>query len=178
LEIFEEKPALQPDVLGAGSIDIDDLVERPYVEDTREPNGSSIAFLAEFEGSAILFTGDAHPRVLVQSLNRLLQERNIPVLPLDAFKVSHHGSRNNTSPELLRLVECRRFLFSSNGTKHGHPHQETIARILQRNIENDLPTELLFNYASEQNRIWDETDVKDEWNYTTHYPPTGSLLRL
>jgi glyoxylase-like metal-dependent hydrolase (beta-lactamase superfamily II) len=177
LEIFANKPALQPDVLGA-LIDVEDLIERPYKADTKEPNGSSIAFLAEHDGQAVLFTGDAHPPILEQSIARLLQERGQTVLPLNAFKISHHGSKNNTSSELLKLLDCRRFLISTNGSRHGHPDQEAIARILYRNYENSEPTELYFNYQTPQNSVWDDDDLRQEWNYQTHYPPAGSLLNL
>jgi len=177
LEIFANRPALQPDVLG-GLIDIEDLVERPYKSDTTEPNGSSIAFLAEHDGHAVLFTGDAHPPVLEKSIARLLQERGQMVLPLDAFKVSHHGSKNNTSTKLLDLVDCRRYLISTNGSRHGHPDQEAIARILERNYQNSEPTQLYFNYQTNQNSVWDDEDLRREWNYQTHYPPEGRLLTL
>lgn len=177
LEIFGERKALQPDVLG-GIIDVDDLVELDFERDTKEPNGSSIAFLAEHDGHAVLFTGDAHPPVLEKSIKRLLQERGQHILHLDAVKVSHHGSRKNTSPELLKLLECRRFLISTNGSRHEHPDKEAIARIVHRYHENNEPTELYFNYRSRYNQVWDDDDLRQEWNYRTHYPPTGTRLDL
>lgn len=177
LEIFATRRSLQPDVLG-GLIDVEDLIERPYKSDIKEPNGSSIAFLAEHDGHAVLFTGDAHPPILEQSIARLIQERGQTILPLAAFKISHHGSKNNTSSRLLDLVNCRRFLISTNGSRHGHPDQEAIARILYRNHENSEPTQLYFNYQTKQNSVWDDDDLRDEWNYQTHYPPAGRLLDL
>jgi hypothetical protein len=177
LEIFANRPSLQPDVLG-GLLDVDDLLERPYSSDKKEPNGSSIAFLAEHGGRAVLFTGDAHPPILEQAITRLLQERNQSALKLDAFKVSHHGSKNNTSTALLDLLDCRRFLISTNGSRHQHPDQEAIARILHRNLESSEPTELYFNYKSSYNSVWNDADLKDDWNYRTHYPPDGSLIEL
>lgn len=177
LEIFGERAALQPDVLG-GMLDVDDLIERPFEKDTKEPNGSSIAFLAEHDGHAVLFTGDAHPPVLEQSITRLLQERGKNILHLDAVKVSHHGSRKNTSPKLLKLLDCRRFLISTNGSRHEHPDKEAIARIVHRYHQNNEPTELYFNYASKYNQVWDDDDLRDEWNYRTHYPPQGTRIDL
>lgn len=177
LEIFAERKALQADVLG-GIIDVDDLVELDFEKDPKEPNGSSIAFLAEHDGRAVLFTGDAHPPVLEQSIKRLLQERGEHILHLDALKVSHHGSRKNTSPELLKLLECRRFLISTNGSRHEHPDKEAIARIVHRYHENNEPTELYFNYSSKFNEVWNDDDLRLEWNYRTHYPPQGTQVDL
>jgi beta-lactamase superfamily II metal-dependent hydrolase len=177
LEIFANRPSLQPDVLG-GLLDVDDLLERPYASDKKEPNGSSIAFLAEHDGRAVLFTGDAHPPILERAIERLLAERDQPLLKLDALKVSHHGSKNNTSTKLLELLDCRRFLFSTNGTRHKHPDQEAIARIINRNHESTEPTELYFNFRSAFNSVWDDEELKDDWNYRTHYPSDGSLIEL
>ncbi|MEO6394102.1 MAG: hypothetical protein ABIP75_19765 [Pyrinomonadaceae bacterium] len=177
LEIFSDRRNLQPDVLG-GLIDLDDLLEHSYKPDSKEPNGSSIAFLAEHDGHAVLFTGDAHPPILERSIERLLIEREQMVLPLDAFKISHHGSKNNTSVKLLDLVDCRRFLISTNGTRHEHPDPEAIARILNRNHQENDPTELYFNYRTDQNSVWDDAELQEDWNYLPFYPPDGALLEL
>jgi beta-lactamase superfamily II metal-dependent hydrolase len=174
---FSERRALQPDVLGS-LLDVEGLLEGADTADSTEPNGSSIAFLAEHDGLAVLFTGDAHPAVLVQSITRLLEERGQRLLRLDALKVAHHGSKNNTSRPLLARLDCRRFLFSTNGARHGHPDPECIARIVAHNRGNPEPTELYFNFRTKQNGGWDDPALKEEWNYQTHYPPAGCRLRL
>jgi beta-lactamase superfamily II metal-dependent hydrolase len=98
--------------------------------DTSVPNGSSIAFLFEYDGAALLFTGDAYAGVMEQSIARLLVERGVNRLRLDAFKVSHHGSAYNLTPQLLDLVECDRFLISTDGSRHGHPDPPVVELIL------------------------------------------------
>jgi len=178
LEFFGTRPALQPDLLGGGWIDVDDLLEHPYSSDTKAPNGSSIAFLAEHDGHAVLFTGDAHPPILERAIERLLEERQQSILKLDALKVSHHGSKNNTSTKLLDLLDCHRFLISTNGSRHKHPDGESIARILNRNHTASEPTELYFNFQSKYNSVWDDEDLKEDWNYRTHYEAEGSLIEL
>jgi beta-lactamase superfamily II metal-dependent hydrolase/pimeloyl-ACP methyl ester carboxylesterase len=90
--------------------------------DPSVPNGSSIAFLLEYGGKAMMFTGDAYAGVLANSIKALLDERGLRRLKLDAFKVSHHGSVNNISADLLDLIECKRFLVSTDGSRHGHPN--------------------------------------------------------
>lgn len=177
LEMFSHAARLQPDVLG-GIVDVEDLIEREYEGDTRAPNGSSIAFLAEHDGKTVLFTGDAHPAALERAITRLLQERGEPVLRLDALKVSHHGSKFNTSPRLLELLDCRRFLISTNGSRHDHPDPEVIARIVHRYHTEPEPTELYFNYRTPHNEMWDDDDLRDDWNYRTHYPPAGCRVEL
>jgi len=52
------------DELGHAVDTIEDLADVEFVEDDKEPNGSSIALLVEFEGKSLLLAGDAHPSVL------------------------------------------------------------------------------------------------------------------
>jgi Metallo-beta-lactamase superfamily len=171
LELLEERSDLQPDELGGEALDIEELAGADFEEDDKEPNGSSIALLIEHEGHSLLLTGDAHPRLLATSLQRLAQERGVTRIPVDLFKVSHHGSRRNTSAELLEAVDCRRFLFSSSGDKHGHPSPECVARIIQA-----FPGATLhFNYRSDVTSIWGRRDLQEEYRYEALYPDAGSL---
>ncbi len=94
--------------------------------DTSVPNGSSIAFLLEYGAVAMLFTGDAYSEVLTSSLQRLIEDRGLNRLRLDLFKVSHHGSTNNLSHQLLDMIECDHFLVSTDGSRHGHPVPDAI----------------------------------------------------
>ena len=152
LEEFLEKPSpsLQPDVLGEPNLK--SIANRTFEPDDTAPNGSSIAFLAEytdpFDAGRIkraLLAGDAYAPVLEASLSAVLQERHLPALKLDAFKLSHHGSKHNTSNELLKLITCENFLISTNGNRHSHPDEEAIARII---VSNKRPKDLYFNYRT------------------------------
>lgn len=181
LERFADTPRMQPDdLLGGddGRAEVETLLSRRFVSDTTEPNGSSIAFLAEYGGHAALFAADAHPPLLERSLRRLLASRGQERLRLDAFKVSHHGSRANTSPELLDLIDCPRFLFSTNGARHHHPDGEAIARILHRNRTRREPTELFFNFATPETQAWNDPGRRRQWNYQAWYPPQGAVVEL
>ena len=116
----------------------------PVLGGDRTPaNGSSIAMLAEFDGCAVLLAGDAHARVLAQNLRRLAVEREVPTIQLDAFKLPHHGSQGNLTPEVLAAVTCSRFLFSTSGAQFGHPDEATVKLILDT---VPGPVELYFNY--------------------------------
>ncbi len=163
LELFREQKALQPsDDLGDDEIDIDDLIAGTFEEDDRAPNGSSIALLVEYEGRSVLLLGDAHPSVVTESLERLQGERGGGKISIDAMKVSHHGSRKNTSPELLEKINCRTFLFSSSGAKFGHPSPECVARIIAHRPDG---VELRFNYASDVSLAWKEPAIKKNRKY-------------
>lgn len=168
--VLEDRLDVQPDALGPSRIDVEALAEKPYKPDQGEANGSSIALLAEYEGKSILLSGDAFAPLLETTVSRLLRQRNQERLRLDALKVSHHGGRGNTSPGLLRLVRSEHFLLSTNGSRYHHPHQETIARVLksQRDVR------LHFNYRSDENEVWDDRDLQDDWRYEALYPREGT----
>jgi hypothetical protein len=166
LEPPEPPPAgLEP----MGAIDVEALAEADFAEDDTHANGSSIAFLAEYAGRSVLFGADAHPSVLADSISRLDGGR----ARVDAFKLAHHGSKNNLSPRLLTAVETPRFLFSSNGSQHHHPDREAVARVLARR----QPCELWFNYSNGHTRAWDDDNLRSEWRYTTTFPavPEGGI---
>jgi beta-lactamase superfamily II metal-dependent hydrolase len=148
-------------------LDIHELSETPFEEDLADANGSSIALLAEHKGTAVLLAADAFPKVLVNSINRLLRDRKQDNLRLDAFKVSHHGSKANTSHQLLDLLDCDKYLISTNGIKHGHPNPEAIARILQF---GGAEKELYFNYVTSFSEIWRNPNYQQEFNYRAYYP--------
>ena len=127
------------------------LPTTPFRSDAAVPNGTSIAFLAEYGGAAALFAADAHAPVLVASIKRLLRDRGLDRLAVDVFKVSHHGSQNNVSAELLALLDCRRYLLSSNGDYFCHPDREAVGRIVKFGVRTPS---LHFNYKSRYNDVW------------------------
>lgn len=167
-EEIAERPA---DVLGPGEeIDPEALAAEQFQEDPSEANGASIAFLAEFDGRSMLLTGDAHAGVLERGIRRLLDERDEPALAVDVFKVSHHGSRHNLSPELVDLVDASRWAFSSNGRIFGHPDPVAVSRLIVG--RDDI--ELLFNYRTEFNEPWDSSRRKRTFRYSTVFPEAGT----
>jgi beta-lactamase superfamily II metal-dependent hydrolase len=118
---------------------------RSLGHDGSAPNGSSIAFVFETDGKSVLFTGDAHASVLVDSVRRVCAERNVDRLHVDAFKLSHHGSRGNITAALLESLDCDTFLVSTNGDKFGHPDPETID-LIAANAPAGCPPTIWFNY--------------------------------
>jgi hypothetical protein len=160
------------DAMGSG-IDVKKLVQSKYEEDTAPANGSSIAFLASYDGKRLLFTGDAHPGVLVDSVERLGLKKPV----IDLFKVPHHGSKHNTSADLLRAMKVRRAVFSTNGKKFKHPDLECVARVVDAK-SGELT--LCFNYATEFTTPWKEKDVrKANGMYDVEYGDEGALtIRL
>ncbi|BCA62678.1 hypothetical protein HMP09_1912 [Sphingomonas sp. HMP9] len=141
-------------------------------EDSEPPDGSSIAFIAEWQGRRALFAGDAHPDLLVSSIQPLAEAAG-GRLPIDLLKVSHHGSKGNTTRAFIKLLDCRRFVISTNGKRHGHPDPEAIARLLAYSSGEKT---LYFNYRTKWSGPWDADALKLEHDFTTVYgDPDGAL---
>lgn len=130
-----------------------------FKEDTSVANGSSIAFIMEYEDKNFLFLADAHPSVVIEGLNKFGYNNDKP-LSVEMMKISHHGSMYNTNKELLEIVKTDNYLISSNATKHGLPNKRTIARI----INNNPQAFIYFNYDL-KDAIFSEKDWKSHPNF-------------
>jgi hypothetical protein len=183
--VLDKRAALRPeddfdDRMGRVEIEINNdrdikkAEQLPYSEDKAKPNGSSIAFLMEYKDpedereKRCLMTGDAFPSVIKNSLERLPSYDGSKI-KIDLLKLSHHGSRNNTSVDLLKLLNCTRYFFSSSGQKFYHPDKETVARVLIHGRGQRKP-KLYFNYTSKFNEAWNNDDLAHgEYSYEAHY---------
>lgn len=148
-----------------GAIDVDKLAQATFDADTTRPNGSSIAVLAEYQRKRALLGADAHVDRLVSSLDKLRKGKKR--LPLDLFKVSHHGSEGNISRELVELVDCPMYLISTSGAYFKHPKAVAIARIVKF---GGAGLTIAFNYRSAFTTVWDQAALKAKYGYQTIYP--------
>jgi len=157
---------------------IDTLSTKPFIHDTGIPNGSSIAFLADFDNKKILLLGDAYPSIIVASLLKLGYSIDNK-LQVDCVKISHHGSKHNTNYDLLSLIECKRFLISSNGLNRDKlPNKEALSRILCNPFRNRLETiEFYFNYDNIILREIFSEEEKNEYNFQCLFPQ-GNICEL
>ena len=152
------------------STDVPALAASPFSSDSAENNGSSITLLAEFGGKSVLLGADCHAPLLAESLKTLLKARGLKKLPLSAFKVPHHGSRNNLDETVMSLIDCRNYLISTSGKVFQHPDREAIARIIHFGGRSP---QLMFNYASKVNEVWARRDLQQQYGYGAVYPEPG-----
>ena len=148
-------------------------IERP--SKSKPTNIASIAFLLEVGSTRILFTADAHPDILLETIGDLKGKRRDLFedgrLKIDYCQVPHHGSKKNTSYAFLNAIQCNKFFISTNGKSHNHPHKETLARILHpsenrsREIENE-PITFYFNYP---NKIFKQEEF-EAYNFSCNFP--------
>jgi hypothetical protein len=76
-------------------------------------------------------------------------------------KIAHHGSKKNTSVALLKLIDCPRWLISTNGDHFNHPDKECVARI----IKYGKPAELWFNYRNDHTAPWLAATTQAKYRY-------------
>jgi hypothetical protein len=165
------KEFLPADLLGLPKkLNVEELADSKFSGDKSKANGSSIAFIAAYDGKSCLLAGDAHAPVTQKSIESLLERSRKSRLSVDAFKISHHGGKTNLSADLLKVLECPRYLISTDGSHFNHPHPESVARILHH---GGARPELCFNYTSAVNQVWDDVKVRKQYEYKTLYPKAG-----
>ena len=135
----------------------EELLSNTFEEDKATHNGSSIAFILEVNNKKMLFLGDSHPSVICESLREQYCHEEIP-LKIDMVKVSHHGSKGNTSEDLLDIIDCDKFVISVNGKHHALPHKETLAKI----VNKKHGCKLYFNYPELIEQIFTAEELAND----------------
>lgn len=161
------------------AVDLTELAGKVTAVDQSAPNGSAIAILLEHRGASVLLGADAFPTVLTAALKDLALSRKSPKgIKVDAFKLSHHGSKANTTLDLLKAVQADHYIFSTNGAIFGHPDDEAVARVITAGGRR--PT-LWFNYSTAKTNRWAQTAMQLENGYVAVMPVAsgaGVTLRL
>jgi hypothetical protein len=148
---------------------LDEASAMAPVLDDGVANGSSIAFVLEYAGQRCALLGDAHAPLIEKSFRRMAFERNESRLRLTAVKLSHHGSKGNTTPGLMRAIDCRTYLVSTDGSIFHHPDDQAIQCV----VAYAKPARLFFNYESERTIGWSNAEPGASADYTTQYPAHG-----
>lgn len=128
-----------------------DTLAKPTPVDSSAANGSSIAFILEYDGARVLLGADAHPATLVASLRRFARMKGEPRVRLDICKLPHHGSQANVTTALIEVIDSARYLVSTNGQTFGHPDDAALARVVRASAS---PAQIYCNYASPRTLGW------------------------
>lgn len=126
------------------------IPDEPNLDKDEElANAASMAFLLKCDNLSILMLGDSYPQNVEKYLREVKGCSEEKPLEVDFVKISHHGSKNNTSNSLLDIIKCNNYLISTNGGKNrsNHPDRTAIAHILchpRRKIEEKV--HLFFNH--------------------------------
>lgn len=109
-------------------------------------NASSIAFSIRTQDFHGLFLGDSHPKIVLEGLEKYYHQYPIK---FDCVKLSHHGSKYNTSNRLLDYIECYKYIISTNGGVGGtkHPDRHVFAKIVSHPNMQKKKVNFYFNYS-------------------------------
>jgi hypothetical protein len=152
-------------------VELTALAAKVSGRDDSKANGSSIVLLVEHDGHRILLTGDAYAGDLVEHLATLGE---FPIA-LDAFKLPHHGSLENTTRAMIEAVDCPLFLFSTDGTRFEHPHAEAVACVIEHGRGARKRVELGFNARSKFTGWWDDPAWAARFKYRARYGDADGL---
>ncbi len=172
-KMVRPEPAPRASVAARGGLlDLEALARKVTAVDRAPANGSSIAFLLEHRGVSVLLGADVHPTVLVPALKALAAQRGAALpLQVDAFKLSHHGSRANVTLDVLRAVQAQHYIVSTNGAIFGHPDDEAIARVI---VSGGLNQTIWFNYRTAGIAKWAAPALQQAHQYSARLPPTDA----
>ncbi|MCK5332557.1 MBL fold metallo-hydrolase [Candidatus Parcubacteria bacterium] len=125
------------------SVDIKVLYpfENLHDQKVKDDNETSIVLRVDVENNSYLLMGDAGFKVE----NELI-ERNISI-GAKTLKVAHHGSKNATSNDFLRIVNPEVAVIPVGENRYGHPTQELLNRLKNMSIQflqTDLSGDLVF----------------------------------
>lgn len=151
------------------------IPQEPNLKNDNElANASSIAFILKCDDLSILMLGDCYPQNVERYLRRNGYSEDNPLV-VDFVKISHHGSRNNTSNSLLDIIRCYKFIISTNGGNYrsNHPDRITIAHILcHPKRDRVAKVHLYFNHKKELIEANGAPFLNDgeckEWNFEIH----------
>lgn len=114
---------------------LSDLMNENLVSDQSINNASSIAFIFEYQSIKLAFLGDARPSVCLQGIKKINDADHLEV---DLLKLSHHGSRSNTSDPLLKTIKTNNYLLSTNGHHKKVPNKVVLSHLLKNAGEKDI----------------------------------------
>lgn len=93
-----------------------------------DQNEASIVMRMEYKNISVLFTGDIASRT-EEEVMKYSDEKE---LNCDILKVCHHGSKNSSLPEFLRIVDPKMYMISCGlMNRYGHPHKDTLERMVE-----------------------------------------------
>jgi len=122
---------------------IEELQDIIFTSDDDPVNGSSIALLTEYKGLNAVLLADSHPADIVNSLSSLGYSNEKPLKAV-FMQLAHHGSKANTSPALLKIINTNDFVITGNGIHNRHPDKETLVRLLVQENRNETPLHFYF----------------------------------
>ncbi len=98
-----------------------------------DDNDYSIVLKLTYSSTSFMLTGDAPIKAEKEIINKYCYEKNIHICPMlksTVLKLGHHGSKNSSGIDFLKIVNADDYIVSaSKNNKYHHPNEETIYRV-------------------------------------------------
>lgn len=129
-------------------------------------NKASLAFCWEGgeEVKRILLMGDAVSSQVVNELNGIENGR----IWFEAVKVSHHGSKHNTSIELNTKVDSAHYFFTGGKDNEG-PDIETVAKIAMKPLADGVEQRVIHYNHEKGINLWKELNKEKTIQLLNNY---------
>ena len=105
--------------------------------ESESKNAHSTAIWLEYDGFKALFAGDIEEdgeKILAKELtnyyNSEIENQDENKIHCNLYKAAHHGSKYSNTEDLLTVLQPRITVISSGKNSYGHPHAETIERLV------------------------------------------------
>ncbi len=158
---------------------IEDLKDLAFNCDTDAVNGSSIGLSIAYDSIGALLLGDSHPDVISATLKSLGYFEENP-MSVNFMQLSHHGSKANTSPDLLALINTHDYVITGNGIHNRHPDKEALVRLLTKPKRSKIPLQLHFPCKTSEllNMFSSDQAPFEQYNFncTYHSSTKGTSL--
>lgn len=136
-----------------------DSIHWYFDEQTSAINETSLVILFEYEGSRILFTGDAGIDNLTEAIS-YAKTNSIDLSKVDVIKMPHHGSRKNVTPKIMdelgRSGTACYFSCAPNDNGH-HPSKRLVNMLNQKGFKV---------YATQGGILWRHHNAPERLGYT------------
>jgi hypothetical protein len=131
--------------------------------DKSVPNLSSIVLLVDDGSRRFLLTGDARGDKVIEAAERfgLLDAQG--ELPVDLFKVPHHGSDRNNDVESFAMFPAPHYVFSGDG-EHGNPERRAFEDLAAARPGAQVTVQLTYppdEIDHEREREWNKKRAKN-----------------
>jgi len=115
------------DTLGFGSTKMY-VLSPPDRNPLRDINDNSLVMLVKYHDFEALLTGDAGLSMLesVGNIVNIYKNKEIITGGLDVYKVAHHGSKYNSSKNLIEALNPAHCIISVGKNNYGHPSKEVV----------------------------------------------------
>ncbi|MFA6369127.1 MAG: MBL fold metallo-hydrolase [Candidatus Shapirobacteria bacterium] len=148
-QMFSSENLNQYDVIKTDWISFEVVNPEQKVEKGNDNNENSVAgilthLVSSGQGWSIFMSGD-----ITADVERRLVWQKILTEEVDVLKVSHHGSKDGTTDELLEILKPKMAVISVGvKNKYGHPTKEVLDRLTKKGIEilrTDLEGDIIVN---------------------------------